>query len=105
MYPHVLRLKDGQVLLTFTVRALRRPLGVHAVLGRELKDRFAFDFKHDRFVIDAKTAANVSSGGGFGPTTQLDDGTLLTSVTWRDAEKKTHIEVVRWKLPLQAAKP
>ncbi len=99
MYPHVLRLKDGQLLLTFTVRALRRPLGVHAVLGKEFHDRFGFDFQHDRFVIDAKTADSVSSGGGFGPTLQLSDGTLVTSLTWRDTEKKTHIEVVRWKIP------
>lgn len=102
MYPHVLSLKDGRLLLTFTVRAIHRPLGVHAVLGKETHDRFRFDFQHDRFVIDAKTADGVTSGGGFGPTIQLQDGTLVTSITWRDAKKKTHIEVVRWKLPRSA---
>ena len=56
-------------------------------------------------IWEGRYAANVSSGGGFGPTTQLNDGSLLTSITWRDAEKKTHIEVVRWKLPLHKANP
>ena len=34
MYPAILRLADGRLLLTFTVRALHRPLGVRAVVGR-----------------------------------------------------------------------
>ena len=38
-------------------------------------------------------------GGGFGPTVRLDDGTLVTSYSYRDAGDRTHLEVVRWKLP------
>lgn len=99
MYPALLRLADGRLLLTFTVRAMRPPLGVHAVLGKELADGFEFDFDHDRIVIDEKTPTKQVSGGGFGPTVQLDDGTLVTAYSYRDASGKTQLEVARWRLP------
>jgi len=99
-YQALLRLNDGRLLLTFTVRALRPPLGVNAVLGRELSDGFKFDFIHDRIVIDQKTPLDKSSGGGFGPTVQLEDDTLLTAMSYRGADNKTHLEVVRWRLPV-----
>ena len=99
MYPSILRLADGRLLLTFTVRTLREPLGIRAVVGEELEDGFRFDCSHDRILIDPQTASGVSSGGGFGPTVQLDDGTLVTSYSWRDAEHITHLEVMRWRLP------
>lgn len=99
MYPAILRLADGRLLLTFTVRTLREPLGIRAVLGEELEDGFRFDCAHDRFLLDPQTASGVTSGGGFGPTVQLDDGTLVTSCSWRDAEHITHMEVMRWRLP------
>ena len=97
-YQAVLRLHDGRLLLTFTVRALRPPLGVHAVLGKELPDGFEFDFAHDRIVIDQKTPVDKTSGGGFGPTVQLDDNTLVTALSYRGEDNKTHLEVVRWRL-------
>ncbi len=99
MYPSVLRLKDGRLLLTFTVRDLNPPLGVQAVLGVEKKDGFSFDFEHDRLVLDGKTPRGKSSGGGFGPTVQLADGTLVTAYSYRRPDDKTRLEVVRWKLP------
>ena len=99
MYQAMLRLTDGRLLLTFTVRSLRPPLGVQAVLGIETKDGFQLDFEHDRLVLDEKTAANQHSGGGFGGTVQLKDGTLVTSYTYRDAVGQVHAEVVRWRLP------
>lgn len=99
MYPSILKLLDGRLLLTFTVRSLRRPLGLRAVLGEETGDGFHFDLQHDRFLLDTQTAPGVSSGGGFGCTVQLDDGTLVSSYSWRDAEHVTHMEVLRWKLP------
>ena len=103
MYQAFLRLSDGTLLLTFTVRALRPPLGVHAVLGRELHDGFKFDFEHDRIVIDQKTPVGRPSGGGFGPTVQLDDGMLVTSYSYRRADDQSHLEVARWRLPAGAA--
>jgi hypothetical protein len=99
MYPAVLRLRDGRLLLTFTVRSIHPPLGIHAVLGRETADGFDFDFEHDRIVLDAKTPVDKPSGGGFGRTIQLDDGTLVTSYSYRGADDRTHMEVARWRLP------
>ncbi len=103
MYPGVLRLKDGRLLLTFTVREVKPPLGVRAVPGREEADGFRFDFAHDRLMIDTKTPAGRASGGGFGRTVQLDDGTLVTSYSYRDAKNATHVEVARWRLPSATA--
>lgn len=101
MYPHILKLIDGRLLLTFTVRALHPPLGVHAVLGEETASGFRFAFDRDRLVIDAKTPVDLPSGGGFGNTIQLPDETLITVYSYRDAEKKTRLESVRWKLPVR----
>ena len=97
MYPAIIRLADGRLLCTFTVRAINEPLGLRAVLGEEYDDRLDFDL--DRFMLDTQTVPGVTSGGGFGPTVQLDDETLISSYSWRDAEHVTHIEVLRWRLP------
>lgn len=102
MYPSVLRLQDGRLLLTFTQRAFQPHLGVRAVLGRETEEGFEFDFAHDQLILDAKTPEGKPSGGGFGPTVQLADGTLVTSYSYRTADDKTHTEVVRWELPGQS---
>jgi len=99
MYPAILRLRDGRLLLTFTVRDLRPPLGVRAVLGEETSDGFAFDFEHDRLMLDTKTPMDRESGGGFGRTVQLEDGTLITSYSYMGEDDTTHCEVVRWRLP------
>lgn len=99
MYPSILRLADGRLLLTFTVRAARRPLGVQAVLGRERPDGFDFDFDNDRLVLESKTPDDKPSGGGFGPTVQLNDGTLVTAYSYRGADDQIHLELVRWQLP------
>ena len=85
--------------MTFTVRAERTPLGVHAVFGKETPTGFQFDFEHDRVVIDSKTPMDMKSGGGFGPTVRLNDGTLATAYSYRGSDGKTHLEVARWKLP------
>ena len=103
MYPSVLTLEDGRLLLTFTQRTSvppnKPPLGLRAAIGQETPGGFDFDFKHDRIVLSAKTPANLTSGGGFGPTVQLDDGTLVSSYSYRTADDLLHCEVVRWKLP------
>jgi hypothetical protein len=102
MYPSILRLPDDRLILTFTVREVKRPLGVRAVLGLERDDGLDVGFVHDRIMLDTKTAVtdeSASSGGGFGPTVRLEDGTLVTSYSWRDEQKETHLETVRWSLP------
>ena len=99
MYPATLRLQDRRLLLTFTVRDVKRPLGVRAVLGKEAPDGFEFDFTSPRFLLDAKTPDDKDSGGGFGPTVQLEDGTLVTSYSYRGADDEVHCETIRWRLP------
>lgn len=98
-YQAVLRLADKRLLFTFTVRGLRPPLGLQAVLGTEKPDGFEFNFQSDRLVLDEKTPANQPSGGGFGNTVQLRDGQLVSAYTYRGKDGNVHAEVVRWKLP------
>ena len=99
MYPSVLRLGGDRLLLTFTVREMKPPLGVRAVFGVEEDDGFQFDFEHDRIMLDTKTPEGTSSGGGFGPTVRLEDGTLVTACSYRGADDRTHLEVIRWRIP------
>lgn len=99
MYMSILRMQDKRLLLTFTVRDLQPPLGVRAIPGVETDDGFKFDFSKDRVMLDTRTPIGTSQGGGFGPTVQLKDGTLITSYSYRAKDDKTHLEVVRWKLP------
>jgi len=99
MYPGILRLQDGRLLLTFTERKLNPPIGVRAILGREEDDGFLFDFEHDRVMLDTKTPHDRPSAGGFGNTVQLDDGTLVSCYSYRDADNRPRSEVARWTLP------
>ncbi len=99
MYLSLLRLHNKRLLLTFTVRDLKPPLGVRAIVGSETDDGFEFDFAHDRILLDTKTPVGQPQEGGFGPTVQLDDGTLVTSYSYRGEDGKSHVEVVRWNLP------
>jgi photosystem II stability/assembly factor-like uncharacterized protein len=99
MYMSLVRLRDKRLLVTFTVRDLNPPLGVRAIPGLETDDGFEFDFAHDRIMLDTRTPSGKYQGGGFGPTVQLDDGTLVTSYSYRGTDDKTHLEVVRWNLP------
>lgn len=103
MYPALLKLADGRLLLTYTVRAAvephEPPLGVRAVLGVGTSDGLEFDFEHDIVMLDTKTPVDKVSGGGFGGTIQLDDGTLVTSCSYRTTADETQCELVRWRLP------
>ena len=103
MYQALLRLQDGRLLFTFTMRAAVQPnvppLGVRAVVGAETPKGFRFDFQRDRIMLDTKTPKDKPSGGGFGPTVQLSDGTLVTSCSYRQADNTLRCEVVRWRLP------
>ena len=99
MYPHLMKLKDGRILLTYTQRAMDPELGVRAVIVDEDGAGVCFDFENDVLVIDRKTPGGMLSGGGFGPTVQTGDGTLLTSYSYRGADDNFHMEVARWELP------
>jgi hypothetical protein len=103
MYLSILRLRDKRLLLTFTVRDLAPRLGVRAVPGVETEDGFTFDLSKDRVMLDTRTPPGRSQGGGFGPTVQLEDRTLVTSYSYRGTDDRTHLEVARWKLPPEGA--
>jgi heme-degrading monooxygenase HmoA len=95
MYPRFLKLKDGRLLLTFTVRSNSsdgHALGLRAIVSYD--DGESWDFEHDRLVIDAQNVG--ASGGGFGNTVQLDDGTLFSCYSYRGSDGATHIEAIRW---------
>ena len=98
MYPRFLRLHDGRLLLTFTVRSNSTDghgLGLRAIISDD--DGETWNFKKDRIVISYVNSG--ASGGGFGNTLQLSDGTLVSAYSYRDEKEKTHIETVRWQLP------
>ncbi len=98
MYPSIIKLQDGRLLFTYTVRALSPRIGVRAVLGYEDEDGLHFDFEHDQIIIESKSPEGAYSGGGFGNTVQTADGTLVTPYTYTDG-KHLHAELARWKLP------
>jgi len=97
MYPRVLQLKDGRLLLTYTQRGLAYPIGLRALLSYD--DGLSWDFEHDQLVIEGKTPWGMVQGGGFGNTLQLDDGGLISCYSYRGADNQTYVEVVRWRLP------
>ncbi len=98
MYPRFLSLKDGRLLLTFTVRSSStdgHSLGLRAIFSDDDGETWGFD--RDRLVIDDQNIG--ASGGGFGNTVQADDGKLISCYSFRGSDNKTHIETVRWQLP------
>ena len=100
MYPSLLQLSDSSVLFTYTVRALQPQLGVQAVLGTVTSTSYALNFNGDVVLLDTQTPANQASGGGFGNTVQVADGTLVTAYSYRGSDGDTHAEVVRWRFSL-----
>jgi hypothetical protein len=99
MYPSLLSLSDTSVLFTYTVRALQPQLGVQAISGTVTSTSYALNFKSDVLLLDEETPPNEASGGGFGNTVRVADGTLVTSYSYRGSDSNTHVEVVRWRLP------
>jgi hypothetical protein len=103
MYPRFLQLNDGRLLLTFTVRSNAtdgHELGLRAILSND--QGRTWDFEHDRIVIS--DVNHGASGGGFGNTVQLEDGTLVSVYSYRGTDNHTHVETVRWRVPKRASK-
>ena len=87
MYPRFLKLADGRLMLTFTVRSGSTdgfPLGLRAILSED--DGDTWDFRRDRLVISYENTG--SSGGGFGNTVQTPDGSLVSVYSYRKAGRK-----------------
>jgi len=98
MYPRFLKLNDGRLLLTFTVRSNATDgyaLGLRGLLSYD--DGETWDFENDRIIIDY--ANQGPSGGGYGNTVQLTDDSLVSTYSYRGTDGKTHVEVIKWKLP------
>ncbi|MBI3864430.1 MAG: exo-alpha-sialidase [Planctomycetia bacterium] len=98
MYPRFLRLADGRLLLTFTVRSNAtdgQALGLRAIISPD--DGVTWDFEHDRIILSDRNQG--ASGGGFGNTVQLADGAFISCYSYRGPDDKTHVEAVRWSLP------
>ena len=105
MYPRILRLRDGRWLLTFTQRGVFYPLGLRAVISYDEGE--TWDFHYDHIIIDGFTPWESWSGGGFGNTVQLADGTLVSCYSYRTGETtilgaregtQTYVELVRWRI-------
>ena len=98
MYPRFLRLRDGRLLLTFTVRSNSTDgylLGLRAIVSTD--DGRTWDFQHDRLIL-----SNINygaSGGGFGNTIQKANGSLVSVYSYRDDAGMTHVEALRWRIP------
>ena len=98
MYPRFLKLHDGRLLLTFTVRSNPtdgHPLGMRAIVSDD--DGDTWDFMNDRLIISYVN--HGPSGGTYGNTIQLDDDCLVSVYSYRGTDGLTHVEAARWNLP------
>ena len=100
MYPGLIRLHGGKLLLTFTLMDFKQPLDLWAIVGRERPFGFDFDFQYDRLILSRKTSEGKKNNAGFGSTQQIGDGKFITSYSYQGIDKKTHLEIVEWILPL-----
>ena len=92
MYPSVCSLGGDLYLLTVTIRTVHggNSMGVQAMFMEEKPDGdIVFHESSDRIIIDRKTPSYLQSGGGFGNTIRLDDGTLLTPYSYYRADEET----------------
>ncbi len=88
MYPSVCNLGGGKALFTFTKRVPSNGLemGVYACFLEEQKDGLVMaNVQSDLIVISERTHPYLQSGGGFGNTLLLDDGTLITPYSYYHA--------------------
>ncbi len=99
-YTRVTRLTDGRLLMTFTQRAITEPFGLRALLSYD--DGETWDFDKDQIILDENTPSGWASGGGFGNTIQLPDGSFISAYSYPTnaaGYQYPRTEVVRWSLP------
>ncbi len=88
MYPSVCNLGGGNYLFTFTKRVPSNGLemGVYACFLEEQKNGLVMaNVKSDLMAISERTHPYLQSGGGFGNTLLLDDGSLITPYSYYHA--------------------
>ena len=100
MYPGLIRLYGGRLLMTFTLMDFKQPLGLWAIMGRERPFGFDFDFQYDRLILSRETLEGQKINAGFGSTQQIGDDKFITSYSYQGIDKKTHLEIVEWILPV-----
>ena len=100
MYPRVIQMRSGCLLMTYTQRDLFYPLGLRARLGQD--DGETWDSDHDHIVLDGRTPWGKRSGGGFGNTVELEDGGLVSCTSYLGTDDRPHLEVIRWAIPASA---
>ena len=98
MYPELIRLHHGGLLMTFTVMDFKQPLGLWAILGRERPFGFDFNFRYDRLILSRRTPEKQNVNTGFGSTQQLKDSKFITFYSYKGINKKTRLEIVKWSL-------
>ena len=103
MYPRVIKLRNGRLLMTYTQRDLFYPLGLRAHLGGD--DGETWNLDRDQIVIEGLTPWGMASGGGFGNTVELDDGQLVSCYSYLGPDAGPRVEVVRWGMPTSAGEP
>jgi BNR repeat protein len=96
MYPRVIRLLDGRLMMTYTQRSLSYPIGLRAVFSED--DGETWNFDSDKLTIEGETPWGFAQGGGFGNTVQLSNGMLVSCSSYRGYDNMTHVKVVRWRL-------
>ena len=100
MYPGLIRLHGGRLVMTFTLMDFKQPLGLWAIIGRERPFGFDFDFQYDRLILSRETLAGQKINAGFGSTQHIGDNKFITSYSYQGIDKKTHLEIVKWILPV-----
>ncbi len=96
MYPRICVLRDGRWLLTFTQRGVTYPFGLRATISYD--EGTTWNLHYDQIIIDGFTPWEAASGGGFGNTLQLDDGSLVSCYSYRGSDDQTRVDVVRWSV-------
>ena len=102
-YPRVIKLRDGRLMMTFTQRALFYPIGLRAVFSYD--DGETWDFDSDQVIISGFTPWGWATGGGFGNTLELADGTLVSCYSYLGHDDRKQVEIARWRLPLNDSRP
>ena len=89
MYPSICNLGGNKYLFTYTQRIPTEKfhMGVCAIVFEEESNgKLRFDTESDIIIIDEKTPDYYDSGGGFGNTIMLEDGTFITPYSYLHAD-------------------
>ena len=98
--PHLIKLRDGQVLLTHGYR--KEPMGIRAVFSHDGGETWDIEntvvLRDDGgFPSELRTGQTRSPGdNGYAHSTQLSDGSILSVYYITLADRTTHSAATRW---------